>query len=69
MAAALFDSWTPQNLTTVTILTRDPFDEGLECIHDRQPLFLSEQEAATWLRGMDPGVIIKGLQVEREDLQ
>ena len=48
-AAGLYDINKSNGKTTVTILTQSPYDIGLESIHDRQPVFLSDDEAAEWL--------------------
>mmetsp|Transcript_34855 Transcript_34855/g.81439 ORF Transcript_34855/g.81439 Transcript_34855/m.81439 type:complete len:338 (-) Transcript_34855:55-1068(-) len=53
LLAGLYDVWTPPDggepLETVTILTMDPMGTPMESIHDRMPVFLSEQTAPAWL--------------------
>ena len=64
MAAALYDTWSPQNLTTVTILTRAPIDEGLDWIHDRQPVFFTEKVLTTSVHSVVSPPLNYGLSQE-----
>jgi len=49
-AAALYDRWESSAgaVYTVTILTKDA-GSALRWLHDRQPVFLSEEDATAWL--------------------
>lgn len=53
LAAGIWDSWTDNSsgeiITSFAIITDDPTPFLLEVGHDRQPVFLSQQNADVWL--------------------
>ena len=43
-----------ERLETVTILTKDSSAQDLKDIHDRQPVFLSDEQCVAWLGDTRP---------------
>jgi len=81
LLAGLYDAWSPPDggdtLETVSILTMDPMGTPMESIHDRMPVFLSEETAPAWLTASAqppfetfvPTVLKEARRVAKERLQ